>query len=340
MLRLSVLDQSPIPAGTTPGGALRNTIDLAQHAERLGYHRYWLAEHHNSRALAGSSPEILIGAVADATSSMRVGSGGVMLSHYSALKVVENFRLLHALHPGRIDLGIGRAPGSDQLTAQALQLDHRLPQDDAFPQQLAELMAFLDGTFPAGHPFRRIIPSPVEPGGPEVWLLGSTGYSAAYAAHLGLPFCFAQFINPEGGAEITAFHRDNFEPAVPGVTATGALAVGVVCGRDDDEAEDLAASVRVWRLRLERGDPGQVPTVEDAVAELRNPEIAERVARSRRRLIVGGPLSVRAQLEELTAEYGVDEVIVVTIVHDHEARRESYRLLAGAFAQPALRPAS
>ena len=331
MLRLSVLDQSPVPAGTTPGGALRNTIDLARHAERLGYHRYWLAEHHNSRALAGSSPEILVGAVADATSEIRVGSGGVMLSHYSALKVAENFRLLHALHPGRIDLGIGRAPGSDQLTAQALQLDHRLPTEDVFPQQLAELMAFLNGTFPEGHPFRRITPSPMEPGGPEVWLLGSTGYSAAYAAHLGLPFCFAQFINPEGGADITAFHRDHFEPATPGSIAHGALAVGVVCGRDEDEAEQLAASIRVWRLRLERGDPGQVPTVEDALAELKSPEIAERVARSRRRLIVGGPLSVRAQLEELAVEHGVEEVIVVTIVHDHEARIASYRLLAEAF---------
>ncbi|MDQ1394841.1 MAG: hypothetical protein QOG64_100, partial [Acidimicrobiaceae bacterium] len=180
MLKLGVLDQSPVPEGSSAGEALANTVELAQRAEQLGYSRYWLAEHHNTAGLAGSAPEILIAHVAAATSHIRVGSGGVMLPHYSPLKVAESFRLLHALHPGRIDLGLGRAPGSDQLTARALQRNRSLPQSDDFPQQLAELVAFLSDGFDAAHPFSRITARPATAGGPELWLLGSSGYSGAY----------------------------------------------------------------------------------------------------------------------------------------------------------------
>jgi luciferase family oxidoreductase group 1 len=331
-LRLGVLDQSPIPDGLTATDALRNSIDLARHAERLGYHRYWVAEHHNSDALAGSSPEILIGQIAAATVRMRIGSGGVMLSHYSALKVVENFRMLHALFPGRIDLGVGRAPGSDGITAVALQRTHRLPGDDEFPIQLAELMGFLGNRFEPQHPFSKIDPSPRAPGGPELWLLGSSGYSAAYAAHLGLPFCHAHFINPVDSEAATAQYRRDFQVHDDAPAPRVAVACSVICAEDDDEATRLASSLRLWRARrAERGEPGPIPSVEEALASPLLDGPAEPGYRQPRRLITGGPKEVRTQIEELADAHGADEVVLVTIVHDHAARVRSYELIADAF---------
>jgi luciferase family oxidoreductase group 1 len=335
---LSVLDQSPIPAGSTAADALRNTVDLARLAESLGYHRYWLAEHHNSSALAGSSPEILIGQVASATSTIRVGSGGVMLSHYSALKVAENFSLLQTLFPDRIDLGVGRAPGSDQLTARALQRDHVLPGPDEFGRQLAELVGFLNGGFEPTHAFSRIHVGAGDSGPPELWMLGSTGYSAAYAAYLGLPFCFADFITPESGPETTAAYRKSFIDAHPDQTPATAVGVAVICAEDNEAADRLASSLRWWRLRLGRGDPGPIPSVQDSLAHEYSLGEREGMLRSGRRLVMGGPQEVRTQLEELAADYGADEILAVTIVHDHGARRRSYELLAQAFDLPGPTP--
>src|SRR5438132_13553902 len=197
-MRLSVLDQSPIRSGGTGADAIHETIELAQICERLGYHRYWLAEHHSSKGLAGTSPEVLIGQVAARTSRIRVGSGGVMLSHYSALQVAESFRVLETLFPGRIDLGIGRAPGSDQLTARALRENANL---EYFPQQISDLMGFLHGALPPGHVYAPVLAMPTGPTAPEMWLLGSSDARAAVAAHFGTGFSFAHFINQEGGAE-------------------------------------------------------------------------------------------------------------------------------------------
>ncbi|CAA9260824.1 MAG: Luciferase-like monooxygenase YhbW [uncultured Acidimicrobiales bacterium] len=326
-----MLDQSPIPSGSTPGDALRNSIDLAAHADELGYTRYWLAEHHNSTSLAGSSPEILIGQVAAATRRIRVGSGGVMLSHYSPLKVVENFRVLHALFPHRIDLGIGRAPGSDQLTARALRPDHGSAGEDDFPRQLGELIGFLEGRFAPGHPFAAIDPSPQAPGGPELWLLGSSGFSAAYAAHLAVPFCHAHFISPADSEQVTAQYRASFDRRDGGEPRV-ALAVSVICGEDDDDAERLALSSRVWRRRRAAGRPGPVPSVAEALAEPpEDPRTSRNLLRPPGRLILGGPYEVRTQIEELAEAHGADEVVIVTIVHDHQARRRSYELIAKAF---------
>src|SRR4051812_1896296 len=206
-MKLSVLDQSPVPAGSLPEEALANTIDLAQAVERFGYHRYWLAEHHNTRGLAGPAPEVMIAAVAAATERIRVGSGGVMLPHYSSLKVAEQFHVLEALHPGRIDLGVGRAPGGDPMSAAALRIP--TPEGDRFPNQVQDLIGFLEDRLDPRHPFARVRAPPEPAGSPPVWLLGSSDYSAAVAAVLGTGFSFAHFINPAGGEHVVQEYRQS-----------------------------------------------------------------------------------------------------------------------------------
>ena len=322
---LSVLDQSPISEGSVGGDALRNSIDLAQHVEALGYERYWIAEHHGTPMLASAAPEILIAAIAAATSRIRVGSGGVMLPHYSPLKVAEVFSMLAALYPGRIDLGIGRAPGSDRETMFALQRDRRQASPDDFPEQLAELLAYLEDDFPSGHPLARLAALPGGPERPELWLLGSSPQSAIWAGELGLPYVFADFINP-AGAEIAQLYRDRFVPSRRRSAPFLGVAVSVVCAEDDDEAQRLAASSRMAMTLLRRGQLIPVPPVETALAffETHEPPAG-------RRAVVGSPATVRAGLEEVVAAYGADEAMIVTITYDHEARRRSYELLADAF---------
>jgi luciferase family oxidoreductase group 1 len=324
-LKLGVLDQSPIPSGTRPEEALRNSIDLAQHAERLGYGRYWLAEHHNTKGLAGPAPEVMVAAVAAATERIRVGSGGVMLPHYSPLKVAETFHVLEALHPGRIDLGVGRAPGGDPMSAAAL----RIPtaQGDQFPHQVQDLIGWLEDRMNGEHPFARVRATP-EPGtNPPVWLLGSSDYSAAVAAVLGTGFSFAHFINPSLGDAVMSQYRENFKPSPTLPAPLANVGVGVVCAETTEEALRLSASVRLWRRRLGRGDPGPVPSVDEALAEL-GPKALERPHDPERRLVIGNPDEVRAQLIELAESYRVEELIVLTITHDHAARVRSYELLA------------
>jgi luciferase family oxidoreductase group 1 len=322
---LSVLDQSPISEGSVGGDALRNSIDLAQHVESLGYVRYWIAEHHGTPMLASAAPEILIGAVAAATSRITVGSGGVMLPHYSPLKVAEVFSMLAALYPGRIDLGLGRAPGSDRETMFALQRDRRQVAPDDFPEQLAELLAYLEDDFPDGHPLARLAALPGGPERPEVWLLGSSPQSAIWAGELGLPYVFADFINP-AGAEIAQLYRDRFVPSRRRETPFVGVAVSVVCAEDDDEAQRLASSARMAMTLLRQGRLIPVPPIERALAFFE-----EHAPPSGRRAVVGAPATVRAGLEEVVAAYGADEAMVVTITYDHAARRRSYELVAGAF---------
>jgi luciferase family oxidoreductase group 1 len=323
-MRLSVLDQSPVPEGLTGADALRNTLDLARLADELGYHRYWLAEHHGGPNLAGPSPEVLIGPIAAATSRIRVGSGGVMLPHYSPLKVAESFSALSGLYPGRIDLGIGRASGTDPLTTFALQRDRRQAAPDDFPQQLAELLGYLDGTIPDDHPFARLMGYlPGRPERPETWLLGSSAQSAIWAAQLGMPYAFADFINPDG-AEIARLYRDRCEG--PSRTAVGAW---VICAETDEEARRLAASSRMTLRLLRQGQLIPVPPPEKALAYLAEQGAPDGLGG--RRGIIGSPATVRAGVEELASEYGAEEVIVVTITHDHAARRRSYELIAEAF---------
>ncbi|HUB73837.1 MAG TPA: LLM class flavin-dependent oxidoreductase [Solirubrobacteraceae bacterium] len=331
--RLSILDQSPIAEGSSGVQALRNTLELAGAADRLGYHRYWVAEHHGGPMLAGPSPEALIGPIAAATERIRVGSGGVMLPHYSPLKVAETFSVLAGLYPGRIDLGIGRAAGTDPMTAFALQRDRRQAAPDDFPQQLVELLGYLHDDLPADHPFARLARTlPGRPHSPEPWLLGSSPDSALWAAQLGLPYAFADFINPEG-AEIAALYRERFaqHEHAEGLAPRTAVAVWTICADSDEEAQRLAASARMTFTLLRRGQLIPVPPPEKALRFL-EADRAGAEPRARRRAVVGSPQSVRAKLAEVVASYGAEEAILVCITYSHEARMRSYELIAEAFA--------
>jgi len=327
---LSVLDQSPIAEGSTGAQALHNTLDLARLADELGYHRYWVAEHHGGPMLAGPSPEVLIGPIASATEAIRVGSGGVMLPHYSPLKVAESFTILAALYPGRIDLGLGRAAGTDPLTMFALQRDRRQASPDDFPQQLAELLAYFEDALPADHPFRHL--AKTLPGRPELpipWLLGSSPQSAIWAGELGLRYAFADFINPDG-SEIAKLYRERFAPVRDLQAPRTAVAAWVLCAPTEEEAVELASSSRMSFTLLRRNQLIPVPPPEKALAFLAREGKSPGADVPNRRAILGSPEKVRVQLEELASDYAADEVIVVTITYDHAARRRSYELLADA----------
>ena len=332
MLRLSVLDQSPVRSGGTPADTIQETLELAQACDRLGYHRYWLAEHHSTPGLAGSSPEILIGQVAARTRRIRVGSGGVMLQHYSPLKVAENFRVLETLFPGRIDLGIGRAPGSDQITARALQEGGGVPGFDRFPEQVADLIAFLHDALPADHRFRTVKAMPTGPTAPEIWLLGSSDGSAAIAAELGTAFSFAHFINADGGAEITRAYARHFRPSAMLTAPRASAAIFVVCADTHTEAQRLARSRELFLLRLYTGRAGRYPTVEDAESYPYTVREAALVDALRARSVVGTPEQVHERLVALARDYDVGELVIVTITHDPKARLRSYELLAQVFS--------
>jgi luciferase family oxidoreductase group 1 len=328
-MRLSVLDQSPISAGSTGPDALANTLDLARLADRLGYHRYWVAEHHGGPMLAGPAPEVLIGPIAAATERIRVGSGGVMLPHYSPLKVAEAFSLLSGLFPGRIDLGLGRASGTDPMTTYALQRDRRQAAPDDFPEQLAELLAHLEDDLPADHPFARLARSlPGRPEAPEPWLLGSSPQSAVWAAEMGLPYAFADFINRDGASIATDYQR-RFDAGVRLAAPRTAVATWALAAETEEEAWRLTASSRMAMAMLRRGRLIPVPPVEQALRFLASE--GEPVVGGTRRITAGTPEQVRAGIETIAHQYGADEVIVVTITYDHAARLRSYELLAEAF---------
>ena len=330
MLRLSVLDQSPVRSTATPAEAIRETLALARATDRLGFYRYWLAEHHSTPALAGPSPEVLIPQIAAATSGIRVGSGGVMLQHYSALKVAEQFRVLETLHPGRIDLGIGRAPGSDQLTARALAGPVGVGVDD-FVGKIADVLGFLNGDLPPEHPFGSVLAMPTGPTTPEVWLLGSSDQSAMLAAHFGVGFSFAHFINADGGAEVTRADARAFKPSPALTEPRASVAVFVVCAPTEEEAVRLAQSRDLFIVRLYTGRSGRYPSVAEAEAYTYNAREWMIVEHARRRRVVGTPAQCRERLEALAAEYGVDEAVVVTITETWATRLRSYERLAGAF---------
>jgi len=329
---LSVLDQSPIAEGSTGAQALHNTIDLAQHTDALGYHRYWVAEHHGGPMLAGPSPEVLIGPIAAATREIRVGSGGVMLPHYSPLKVAESFTILAGLFPGRIDLGIGRAAGTDPLTTFALQQDRRQAAPDDFPQKLAEMLGYFEDDLPEEHPFRHL--AATLPGRPELpvpWLLGSSEQSAIWAGELGLRYAFADFINPQG-ADIARIYRERFTPARDLQAPRTAVAVWALAAPTDEEAQFLASSSRMSFTLLRRGKLIAVPPPETAAEFLaREARLTPSGDIPGRRGVVGSPEAVRAGIEAVASAYHADEVIVVTITYDHDVRRRSYELIAEAF---------
>jgi luciferase family oxidoreductase group 1 len=338
-MRLSVLDQSPIRKDGSAADAVAETIALAKACDRLGYHRYWLAEHHNSNSFAGSCPEILIGRVASETHGIRVGSGGVMLSHYSPLKVAEQFRMLEVLNPGRIDLGLGRAPGTDQRTAAALQAGPQGWSIDAFPSQVHLLRQFLDDAaerepLPADHPYRGIHAMPRAPSapGPELWMLGSGVHGAIYAGEFGLPFSHAYFISPEGSEDAVAAYRERFKPSTACPRPVVSLGVAALVAETDDEARALAASRNLWVVRLLTGRPIPFPPPDEARDYPFTEQELALLRTVQRRSIVGTQAQVRSGLLALAEAHGAEELVVVTITYDYASRLRSYELLAEAFA--------
>ncbi len=331
MTILCVLDQSPIRYGATPADAVAETLALAELADRLGYHRYWLAEHHSSNSLAGAAPEILVAQVANRTKGMRVGTGGVMLSHYSPLKVAESFRMLETLFPERIDLGIGRAPGSDQLTDQALQVGPGAVGPQHFPMQVRDLIAFLDGSMPDDHPFAQISAMPSGPTAPPVWLLGSSDQSASLAAYFGCPYSFAQFIAGNAGTAAMDLYRDQYRPSERWPEPVASIGVFVLCTDTIEEAELLIKCRDLSSVRQRTGRSGPVPTIEEAEAYEYSPQEEQLRQYNRQRFIWGTPDNVRPDLEALARQFGVDEIVVLTICPDFASRCRSYELLAEAF---------
>lgn len=331
MLPLSVLDLSPVTSGTPGAAALRNTLDLARHADRLGFTRYWMAEHHNLPNIASAAPDIMIGQVAAVTERIRVGAGGVMLPNHAPLMVAERFKVLEALFPGRIDLGLGRAPGTDPVTSYALRRRQDANADDDFLERFQELILFDSGGFPANHPFGRISVMPTDVKLPPIWLLGSSDYSAQLAAAVGSGFSFAHHFAGYDAAAAMQIYRERFKPSAWRTEPYAILAVHVVCADTDAEAERLASTVDLNFLRRNKGEYLPLASPEEALAISYSDVDREYIRRNRARLFVGGPATVRERLVPLIAATGADELMITSMIYDHAARKRSYELLASAF---------
>ena len=332
MFPLSVLDFSPVAAGMQPAQALRNTLDLARLADHLGFTRYWVAEHHNMPSIASSAPEIMIGQVAAATERMRVGSGGVMLPNHAPLMVAERFKVLEALFPGRIDLGLGRAPGTDPATSYALRRRQGITEEDDFLDRFNELMLLETRGFPPGHPFAKVRAMPEGVPLPPIYLLGSSDYSAQLAGHIGAAFAFAHHFATFDAAEAMRLYRDSFKPSAAHEKPYAILGTHVVCADTDEEAERLARTVDLNTVRRAKGEVLPLASPEEAAAYDYAPVDLARVAQSRTRISVGSPATVKARLMPLIEATQAQELMVTTMIYDHAARKRSYELLAGLFA--------
>jgi luciferase family oxidoreductase group 1 len=337
MIPLSVLDLSFVTSGSTPAQALRNTLDLARHTDGLGYTRFWVAEHHNLPSVASGAPDIMIGQIAAVTERIRVGSGGVMLPNHAPLMVAERFKLLEALYPGRIDLGLGRAPGTDPVTSYALRRMQEERGRDDFLERLQELLLLETRSFPPDHPFRRIEIMPSGVPLPPIWLLGSSDYSAHLSARLGLGFGFAHHFATHDAADSMLSYRNEFQPSQWLTEPHAILTVAIICAETDDEAERQASSADLNFVRRMRGEFGPIPSPEEALAYPCTPSEREMIRRNRERLFVGSPETVRQKLQPLIDATQADELMVTSAMHDHVARKRSYDLVAGIDFQPPKR---
>jgi len=338
-MKLSVLDQSTVVTGRAPAASIPESLALARHAEALGYARYWVAEHHNSASQAGTAPEILMSAIAATTSRIRIGSAGVMLPHYSALKVAEVFRVLEAIAPGRIDMGLGRAPGSDGLTAHALN-PQAATAADHFPAQVRDLLAWVGGEkLVERHPFRDITAQPAGPTTPEPWILGSSEYGAQVAAHFGLPYAFAHFITDgAGAAEAIDLYRTTYRPSARFPEPNALVTVWAMAADTEAEAERQLLSRAIWRLGRDRGIYAPLPSPEEAAAMPLSEADHVRIDRTRQRAIYGTKERVGARLRALAGELGIDEIAILTTLHNPLARRRSYELIAHEFGLTGAAP--
>jgi luciferase family oxidoreductase group 1 len=337
VIPLSVLDLSPVTTGAPGSVALRNSLDLAQLADRLGYTRYWLAEHHNLASIASSAPDIMTGQVAAATSRIRVGSGGVMLVNHAPLMVAERFKVLEALFPGRIDLGLGRAPGTDPVTSYALRRRQDAREGDDFLERFQELVLLERGGFPAEHPFRNVHAMPADVALPPIWLLGSSGYSAELAAAVGMGFAFAHHFAEHDAASAMLSYRAHFKPSAALAEPRAILAVAAIAADNEAEAERIASSADLHFVRRAKGEFEPLASPEEAAAFPYAPADRQRIARQRERLVVGSADQVRGRLLALLEAASADELMITTMVYDHDARRRSYELLAQAFGLPSAR---
>ncbi len=341
---LSVLDLSPLPAGSSSTRALRNTLDLAVLADRLGYRRYWVGEHHNLPSVICTSPEVIIGHVASVTRDIRVGSGGIMLPNHAPLRIAEAFHTLEALHPGRIDLGLGRAPGSDGRTALALRRTIERVSADDFPELLDELLAFGSRSFPPGHPFQSVRALPDDVALPPIWILGSSDFGARLAALRGFGFGFAHHFSAQWALPAARAYRDNFRPSKHGAAPHLILTVTAVCAETDAQANHLAATLDLAAVRRSRGEFAPLVNPDEAITYPFSPSERAVIENFRENIFVGSPATVRAGLEGLCAATRADEIMITTMVWDHAARRRSYEMLAEAFglearnAEAAARP--
>lgn len=330
-IRLSVLDQSPVRKGVTAEQAVKETIELAKHTDQLGYTRFWISEHHNTGSLAGSTPEVLLAYLGSQTQNIRIGSGGIMMPNHSTLKVAENFRMLEALFPGRVDLGMGRAPGTDRLTASVLNPSNQFSEQE-FINQLYDLLNYFHDRGEPGTPTSKIRAIPQVQTVPDMWLLSSSGESGLFAAHFGMGLSFAHFINPIGGPQAVAAYRDRFKPSEDQAEPAASVAIFVFCSEDEEKIRRHQAVMDFRFNQFEQGK-GIVPVayedVKDVVYTINE---QERIAHNRKRVITGKPAEMKIKLTKLAAEYQVDEIIAVTITEHFEDRLESYRLLAEQFA--------
>jgi luciferase family oxidoreductase group 1 len=335
-MKLSVLDQSTSSSNRPQSAAIRESIELAQHCDRLGYNRYWVSEHHNSDSIVGTAPEVLLAAIGATTQRIRIGSAGVMLPHYSALKVAEQFRVLEGIAPGRVDLGVGRAPGSDRLTAMAL--NPYANAADEFPQQVIDLQAWLAGVpLQEGHPFRAIKAHPTGPTRPEVWILGSSDYGAQLAAHFGLPYAFAYFFTDGQGVEQALdLYRKNYRPSVDHPKPQATICVWALAADTEAEARRLLMTREHWRTGFQRGLRTPLISPEEAAAAPYTDADRATIESLRRKAIVGTGEQVAARMTELAERLELDELVVVTWTFDTAPRHRSYELLAKAFGLPAV----
>ena len=340
-MKLSILDQSPIISGHTAADAIAATLELAQAAESLGYQRYWLAEHHGLLSLADPCPEILLARIGSLTKTIRIGTGGILLPYYAPFKVAEQFRMLEALFPGRIDLGIGRAPGGDMKAARAVSgwtTGGQYDSAERFAEQVAELIALLDGALPPDHPYAEVALQPNVATAPQIWVLGSSDYGGALAAHLGLRFAFAHFINAFSGQPVAQAYRDNFKPAPHVANTRGAvtlaphqaIAVFAICADTQTEADIYAEAVDVRRVQMAHGINAPIPSLDEA--RTRAAHFSERdrmvIERGRPRAIIGTPDFVADRITELAELFAADEIVVLSVAPDYGVRQKSYELLA------------
>ncbi|MFO1376176.1 MAG: LLM class flavin-dependent oxidoreductase [Steroidobacteraceae bacterium] len=334
-LPLSVLDLAPVPEGTAPSTAVRRTVELAALAERLGYVRYWFAEHHSMPSIGSSAPEVLIAHVAAHTNRIRVGAGGIMLPNHAPLRIAEAFQTLEALHPGRIDLGIGRAPGSAPNASRAL----RAHDGEQFTALLAEMLALSRGQIPGGHALAGLEVMPDDVALPPVWILGSSGAGATLAGNAGMGYAFASHFSPTRPAPALQAYRESFRPSAQFPKPHAILAVAAYCAETGERARHLAKSMELHWLQIRRGHFAPIPSPETALAHPWTPTERAAVAEMSALGIIGTPDVVRERIERMAGECGADEVMIVAFIHDHAARLRSYELIAEAFDQPPLHTA-